>query len=138
MRKIMLSLGIVLITALTLQAQGPKGEERNPEEIAKRQATKMKKDLVLTDEQYDKVYEIVLNRTGKMKAMRMDTQQEKSAKREEMKAMNEKTNADLKGILTEEQMAKHLKIQQEHKQSRKDKRGPKGEGAPPPRPADGQ
>ncbi len=80
----------------------PEGREMpTVEQIAKYRAERLKQQLLLSQEQYDKVYQICL------------AQAEKDvARMQQIKAEREKSNAEMKGILNETQYERYEKMQQ--------------------------
>ena len=86
----------------------------NPEDMAKRQAENVKKTCSLTDEQYDKVLKLYLDNSKQMQAERDSIQKAGGQMNmESFRARQEKTNASLKEILTEEQYAKYEEMQKQ-------------------------
>ncbi|MBR4995210.1 MAG: hypothetical protein IKY82_04030 [Alistipes sp.] len=70
------------------------------EEVAKRKADRMRQELLLGNDQYDKVYKLCLKQTKK-----------EFERREQMKAEKEAFNKDMKGILNEAQYERYEKQQ---------------------------
>lgn len=86
----------------------------NPEDMAKRQADNLKETCALSQEQYDKVLKIYLDNGKKMQAERDSIQKAGGQMNmESFRARQEKTNASLKEILTEEQYAKYEEMQKQ-------------------------
>lgn len=83
-------------------AAQPEGREMpTVEQIAKRKAERLKQQLLLSQEQYDKVYQICL------KQAENDVERMK-----QYKAEREKVSAEMKGILNETQYERYEKMQQ--------------------------
>lgn len=106
MRKsIYLSL-IAIIFSVASFAQKASNEQANErkaptvEEIAKRRADRLRNELLLGNDQYDKVYKLCLQKAKKDKA-----------RQEEMKAEREAFNKDMKGILNEAQSERYEQMQ---------------------------
>lgn len=106
MRKsIYLSL-IALLFSVASFAQEASNEQTNErkaptvEEIAKRRADRLRNELLLGNDQYDKVYKLCLQKAKKDKA-----------RQEEMQAEREAFNKDMKGILNEAQSERFEQMQ---------------------------
>ena len=106
MRKsIYLSL-IALLFSVASFAQEANNEQANErkaptvEEIAKRRADRLRNELLLGNDQYDKVYKLCLQKAKKDKA-----------RQEEMQAEREAFNKDMKGILNEAQNERFEQMQ---------------------------
>lgn len=83
-------------------AAKPEGREMpSVEQIAKRKAEQLKQQLLLDEEQYDKVYKICLAQA-----------ENDMARMQQYKAEREKVNAAMKGILNETQYERYEKMQQ--------------------------
>ena len=80
----------------------------NPEDMAKRQADNLKETCALSQEQYDKVLKLYLDNGKKMQAERDSIQKAGGQMNmESFRVRQEKTNAELKKLLTEDQYAKY-------------------------------
>ena len=106
MRKsIYLSL-IALFFSVASFAQEASNEQTNErkaptvEEIAKRRADRLRNELLLGNDQYDKVYKLCLQKAKKDKA-----------RQEEMQAEKEAFNKNMKGILNEAQSERYEQMQ---------------------------
>ena len=96
--------------------QGDDRQQPSAEDMAKRQADRMKELLSLTDEQYAKVLELneeqARQRANTAPASRENmqnmTDEQREARREEMKKVREGYDAKLKEILTDEQYLKYV------------------------------
>ncbi len=107
MKKLMIITLVAMFFSMASFAQTnndaqPEGREMpTVEQIAKRRAERLKQQLLLSQEQYDKVYQICL------------AQAEKDvARMQQIKAEREKSNAEMKGILNETQYERYEKMQQ--------------------------
>ena len=101
----------------------------NPEDMAKRQAENLKETCALSQEQYDKVLKLYLDNGKKMQAERDSIQKAGGDPRgnmESFRARQEKNNAELKKILTEEQYAKY----EEAQKKMRERFGGRGQGRP--------
>jgi Spy/CpxP family protein refolding chaperone len=113
MKKIILMLFTVVITSVNMMAQGPQdgnGAKRTPEERASKMTERMTKELVLTADQQTK-----------MKALLFKHEQEREARMKEEKARMEKTDMDIKAILTPDQYQKYEQKKADMKQNFKNK-----------------
>ena len=100
MKKLMMILAFTALAFGTYAQRGSRKEVK-PEEIAQKSAEKMKDELGLSEDQYQKVLLLQEVRAEKMKQRR----EEMMARREEMKAERDSYQRELKGILTAEQYA---------------------------------
>lgn len=106
MRKSIYLSFIALFFSVASFAQEASNEQTNErkaptvEEIAKRRADRLRNELLLGNDQYDKVYKLCLQKAKKDKA-----------RQEEMKAEREAFNKDMKGILNEAQSERFEQMQ---------------------------
>lgn len=129
MKKLFFTMMLAAIS-LTSFAQQPNGgrqrREFNPEEMATRRATQVKETAQISDEQYQKVYDLYLKQAQEEQA-KMKEAQEKGERpqfdREAMQKQREANEAALKEILTPEQMEAYNKAQQQRQQRRGGMRG---------------
>jgi hypothetical protein len=97
---------IALFFSVASFAQEANNEQANERkaptvgEIAKRRADRLRNELLLGNDQYDKVYKLCLQKAKKDKA-----------RQEEMKAEREAFNKDMKGILNEAQSERFEQMQ---------------------------
>jgi hypothetical protein len=104
-KSIYLSLFALLFSVASF-AQEANNEQANKrkaptvEEIAKRRADRLRNELLLGNDQYDKVYKLCLQKAKKDKA-----------RQEEMQAEREAFNKDIKGILNEAQSERFEQMQ---------------------------
>ena len=95
---------ILLVAATVNTASAQQAESKQPEQkkaptaeqMAKRQADRMKQQYLLGNDQYDKVYKLCLKRA-----------QKQIARMEEIKKEQEQMNADMKKILNETQYERY-------------------------------
>ncbi len=90
--------------------QRPDRQQPSNEDWAKQRADRMKEQLSLTDDQYAKVLELNKANNNNMPSreqMQNMTDEQRDARREEMRKSREEYNAKLKGILTPEQYSKY-------------------------------
>jgi protein CpxP len=88
------------------------GQKKTPEERAKFQTENMKKELSLTNDQYDKAYQINLGIVQKNQALQ-DQKMTAEERRNAVKSNNEARMSMLKEVLTAEQ---YLKMQEKLKE----------------------
>ena len=91
------------VASFAQESNSNEPEERKAptvEEIAKRRADRLRNELLLGNDQYDKVYKLCLQKAKKDKA-----------RQEEMKAEKEAFNKDMKGILNEAQSERFEQMQ---------------------------
>ena len=106
MRKSIYLSFIALFFSVASFAQEASNEQTNErkaptvEEIAKRRADRLRNELLLGNDQYDKVYKLCLQKAKKDKA-----------RQEEMKAEKEAFNKNMKGILNEAQSERYEQMQ---------------------------
>lgn len=131
MKKFILSLIVALVTlGASAQGQGPR--QWNPEDMAKRQAERIKTACGINDDQYTALYNLYLDQSKKqmaqmdsLRALGNNGGERPRFNREEMQKRREEMNAKIKAILTEEQYAKYEEMQQQQRQ-----RGFGGQGGP--------
>ncbi|MBO7467371.1 MAG: hypothetical protein J6T94_06815 [Bacteroidaceae bacterium] len=119
MKKILFALVAMMVT-LSAFAQGPqRGERREfkPEEMATRQADRIKQACNIDDKQYDKLYNLFLNQSKEMQKQ-MQAGEGQRMSREDMQKRFEEREKAIKAILTDEQVKAYDKMQQEQRQRR--------------------
>ncbi len=99
-------------------AQQQKQPKQTPEERAKRMTDSMKTNLSLTDDQYNKVYDLNVNYITKMQALRQQ-QGSREDKMQQFKELRKSEDNDLGAVLTKDQMEKYKAMQKEKWQDRK-------------------
>ncbi|MGV3502687.1 MAG: hypothetical protein ACO1O1_03215 [Adhaeribacter sp.] len=142
MKKIMLMLSFGLLVAGTASAQeSPKTEKKGrfehrqdhrgsrerktPEQMASRHTEMLSKQLDLSNKQERKVQEITLKRAQQTEALRSRMMEAKGQDRsqrslahQEMKAINDRWEADLKDILSKKQYSQYEASREEMKSRR--------------------
>jgi protein CpxP len=123
MKKLMLGLA-ALAMALGAYAQDSTEMKKSPEEMANKKADKLKTELSLSAEQRTSVYNALLDKITKMKAIKAkyENSADKKAMRAEMKSVEESFDTTMKGILSADQYSKWQTLKDEHKDKRKEKR----------------
>lgn len=129
MKKIGLFLMAVLFVTSLSMAQP--GDQRgfNPEAMAKRQTAELKEALGLNADQEKKVYDMNLETSKKMSAMREKMQaggNGMEGMREKMTQIRAEQDKKMKEILTADQWAKYQKYQEERRARRMQGGGPGG------------
>lgn len=102
---------LLITTSVYSQQNDRKNRDANPEQIAKNRAETLRSKLLLTDEQYTKVYNELLI-----------AQKEMKKNTDAMKTSRDAHDAQMKLILTPEQYSKLKGIQEERKQMRMEHR----------------
>lgn len=119
-KSIILSLVALMFSAVSFAQEAPQNEQPQErkaptvEEIAKRRADRMRNELLLGNDQYDKVYKLCLAQAKKDKA-----------RQEAVKAEKEAFNKDMKKILNEAQSERYDHMQRPRWNNR---RGPQARG----------
>jgi protein CpxP len=118
MKKLILVGASVLMMSVMAVAQPGKPSKKTPQERAGNQTERLAKELSLTPEQAAKVKEILSSKVTEMDSLRAKKMAgaEKKDVRTDRKAAMEKTDAELKAVLTPEQYAKLKAIQEEKKE----------------------
>ncbi len=125
-KKLLLVSSFIWIMVFTVCGQGPQGGRANwtPEDMAKRQTEMIKKATGINDATAAKVEAISLKYAKEGAALR-EKYTDREARREPMKAMNEKRDAELKTVLTAEQFAKVQEAQAEMRKKMQGGGGPR-------------
>jgi protein CpxP len=124
-------LAIVFNSSVMAQPGGQDGERPSPEERAEKQLEKLTKKLELNDYQVDQIAYLSTDFVSQAKAIK-DGDLEREQKREEMKALKDGMNNEIKALLDAMQLEKFEKILA--KREEKGNKGGKGKGnRPPPR-----
>ncbi len=122
----LLSLAVLLAALLfsvsstfSQQDNGEKKQRKTPEERAQKRADRMKEKLALTDDQHKQVYNIMLSQANEMKAVWESTKndQDKTARKEKMKAIRESGKTQINSVLSADQQ----KLWETHKKEMKEK-----------------
>jgi len=101
------------------QDNGEKKQRKTPEERAQKRADKMKEKLSLTEDQHKQVYDIMLSQANEMKTVWESTKndQDKTARKEKMKAIRESGKTQINSVLNADQQ----KLWETHKKEMKEK-----------------
>ncbi len=128
-------LAFALLFAGALNAQSettkPNPERRQPmsaDEMAKKRTDHQKETLGLSDEQYQKVYEINKKGAEKSMALRKEAREDREARMKEAQAMEAEQMAQMNKVLTPEQYEKYKMGKEKNKEKMKERRGPRPEG----------
>ena len=107
-----------------MQGRGYGHMQGSPDEMAKRQAERLTKELGLTADQTTKVQAIVLARTQDMQAMRGQARDggDRSQMREQLLAGRAKYDAQFKAVLTPDQYTKYTAMQADRMENARDMR----------------
>ena len=93
----------VFVLFSTLNVVGQGRNRKSPEEMAKQQTEWMKKELKLSAEQEQKMYNINLETAKKMRQTRERHSGNREAMQEEMKVTRRQKDKEMKEVLTKEQ-----------------------------------
>ncbi len=123
MRKIGIFVFLLILGLSSAMAQNNPGRsgQRNmdPTERAKEELKQMDENLDLSNDQKEKVYDILLDGNNKRSAMFEEMRSgsgDREAMREKMRKLREEQNTKLKGVLSEKQWTKYEKIMEERRQ----------------------
>ncbi len=119
--------GIGLLLSVSAKAQDGQQGQMSPQEIFDREARLMKKELVLTKEQANKLQEINKNSIGVMIALRNDQSMDRSAKIEKFRGLRTERETSIKAMLTEEQLKKYEVMQQNRENALRQQRSERRE-----------
>ena len=111
MKKLFLVSSLIWMMVMTVAAQGG-FQNMTPEDMAKRQSEMIKQSTGCDAATSTKVEAICLKYAKEMAAVR-EKYADREARREPMKAVRDKQDADLKGVLTADQYAKMKAAQEE-------------------------
>jgi periplasmic protein CpxP/Spy len=117
---IMLSLMLVALTSIAQPGQ----RNMNPEDMAKRQTAQIKEAVGLDAKQEKQVYDLNLESSKKMQAMREAQGGNFEGMREKMTEMRAEQDKKMKAILTDAQWKKYEKYQEERRAQRGQGGGP--------------
>jgi len=109
------------------QDNSEKKQRKTPEERAQKRADKMKEKLSLTDDQHKQVYDILLTQGNEMKSVWESSKndQDKTARKEKMKAIRESGKTQINSVLN----ANQQQLWETHKKEKKEKhKGKKHKG----------
>lgn len=121
MKKVMLVMMIVAGSLASVVSYGQHPHGGDPVERAKKVSEKLKTELSLTDDQYNKVYDINLKYGTKMHDLKK-SEGNRDSKMPEMKTLNKGKNEELKSVFNDAQWTKYQEWKKEKKHHMKDKR----------------
>ena len=125
MRKTYITFSILMIIAFAAQAQRGGGlgqrERLSPEEQATAQAERMQEEFGLSDEQYEKTYDLLLStiETRREKMQEAMQNRDREAMRTAMQEGQEEMDKGLKEIFSETQWAKYEEWKENRPQRRR-------------------
>ena len=132
MKKILFAVAALFISTMSF-AQGfgggfggGQGMNMNPEDMAKRQADRLKEQLELTQVQYDSIYSYYLKSSKEQAARREQMQNggqqpgqgDMQAMMEQMQKQRQEQEAKIKSFLTDAQKKKYDEAQEQRRQQR--------------------
>ena len=105
--------------AQKMGASAPKEQQQTttPEQLATREANRIQKEVQLTDEQKQKVYQAALTKHQAIQPLKQKYADNKEAMKTEVKPIRQQYRKDLSTILTKEQQEKLKQIHEQHKQN---------------------
>ncbi len=120
MKKVMFAMLIVAGSLVSAVSFG-QHTKADPAARAKKVSEKLKTELSLSDDQYNKVYDINLKYSTKMQDLRK-TEGDRQLKMTEMKTLNKGKNEELKTVFTDAQWSKYKEWQKSKRHDMKGKR----------------
>ncbi|MBR4842108.1 MAG: hypothetical protein IK006_03305 [Bacteroidaceae bacterium] len=143
MKKILFAVAALFISTMSF-AQGfgggfggGQGMNMNPEDMAKRQADRLKEQLTLTQVQYDSIYNMYLASSKEQAARREQMQNggqqgqgDMQAMMEQMQKQREAQDAKIKSFLTDAQKKTYDELQEQRRQRQGQGGFGGGQGAP--------
>jgi len=128
MKKILCMMVAMLFIATLSMAQqnrGRGGMRATPEERAKRSVEMLDKQLTLTQTQKDSIYQFSLNEAKEQQALFQGSKDGDDRKEgfEKMRALREKTQQKIKGVLTEEQQKAYDSLMEQRQKQMRERRG---------------
>ena len=119
MKKLMLTIaGLVIVISLSF-AQNPSKPTRTPEQKAAKRSEMLAQKLSLTPEQKQSVYNLILDRTTKVEAVKAKYAADKKGMGKELKSIRDNFDTQMKSILTPDQATKWEQLRAEEKAKRK-------------------
>jgi periplasmic protein CpxP/Spy len=124
---VMKKIGILLMSMLLVAVIGyaqPGQRNMNPEDMAKRQTEQIKEAVGLNEKQEKQVYDLSLETSKEMRAMREESQGGGfEGMREKMQEVREEQDKKMKEILTSAQWKKYEKFQEERRERMGNRQG---------------
>jgi hypothetical protein len=111
MKRIILTFAVVVITTISIVGQEPR---RSPEERTEKIIAKMKSELVLSDDQVNKLQPVILKREQEREELRSKMRDAHDQHRQ----MAKQAEDDFKNILTPEQLEKLKQLRNEMTEKR--------------------
>ena len=141
MKKILFAIAALMVSTMSF-AQGfggfggGQGMSFEPEDMAKRQADRLKEQLELTQVQYDSIYNYYLASSKEQAARREQMQNggqmpgegDMQAMMEQMQKQRQAQEAKIKSFLTDDQKKKYDEAQEQRRQQRQQQGGQGGFG----------
>lgn len=132
MRKTLLLFSMLLFVGFAAQAQrgqgGQRGQRLSPEKTAEAQAERFQEEFGLSDEQYKKTYDVLLNtaKTRNEKLQEMRASGDRSSMRSVITELQEESDKKLKDIFTEVQWTAYEKWKEKNAGQRGRRGGGRG------------
>ncbi len=121
MKKNLMFVALVLMSAVAFAQKGKHGHGHDPKERAARMADHLKKELSLNDDQYAKVKSLNEKYTERYRAVRKDTSLTRGRSMSQMKRIRGEQETELKKILTPEQTTKWDALKAKREADRKER-----------------
>jgi len=122
---VMMILAFLTVSAVSYSQDDSKkysGKNKSPEEFAKKRTDKLNQELSLSEDQYKRVYELMLAKASERKANKEKYKNLEKTERQELKKQSrESFMKQMQGILTQEQIAKFDKMKANKKDKHKNK-----------------
>jgi Spy/CpxP family protein refolding chaperone len=128
----LLTLALLAPAALVAQMGGREGSHRGMASVDD-QVKQLSKELKLTDDQTSQVKTILQDQSDQMKKVMQDSSGQRDDNWSRMRDIHEKSSAQIRTLLTDEQKTKYDKMQEERRQ-RMQERHHGNEEAPPAQP----
>ena len=127
----LLTLALLAPACLVAQMGGPGGGHRGMPSVDE-QVNRLSTDLKLTDDQKSQVKAILQDQSDQMKKVMEDSSGSSNDSWSRMRNIHEKSSAQIRALLTDEQKTKYDKIQEERRQRMQEHRHGNEESPPAP------
>ena len=115
-----------LVVAISLSfAQNANNAAKSPEQKATKRSEILTQKLGLSPEQKQSVYNLILDKTTKVEAIKAKYTSNKKGMGKELKPLRDNFDAQMKAILTPDQASKWAQLKAEQKAKRAEKKGDK-------------
>ena len=125
----LLTLALLAPAGLLAQMGGPGGGHRGMPSVDD-QVKRLSTELQLTDEQKTQVKTILQDQRDQMKKVMQDSSGSREDNWSKMRDIHQKSSAQIRGLLTDEQKTRYDKLEAERRQHMQERRGGKDEAPP--------